>query len=187
MIYYLEEEEKWLYEMAWKLQEVNCKDRFTCKFNQVTGKGDSVAKEKQHDLKKYKVSNPDYTPSLEDGWKGSCNLPSGWMAKEKQHNLKKDRVSNPDETPSLEDGWKGSCNLPSGWMSKEKQHDLKKDKVSHPDETPSREDGWKGSGDLPSCWMAKQEQHDLKRDFLFLEYSLCFFLLRFAKCSVKKG
>ena len=54
----LEEEEKWLDEIAWKLQEENCKDRLTCKLNQVTGKGDSVAKEKQHDLKKDKVSNP---------------------------------------------------------------------------------------------------------------------------------
>ena len=63
-----------------------------------------MAKEKQHDLEKDKVSNCDKTPSLEDGWKRSCNLPSGWMLKEKQHDLEKDKVSNPDKTASLEDG-----------------------------------------------------------------------------------
>ena len=39
--------------------------------------------------------------TLEDGWKGSCDLPSGWMAKEKQHDIKKDKVSNPDESAIL--------------------------------------------------------------------------------------
>ena len=62
-----------------------------------------MAKEKQHGLKKDKVSNPDETHSLEVGWKGSCDLPSGWMVKEKQHDLKMDLLSNLDQSPSLED------------------------------------------------------------------------------------
>ena len=77
-----------------------------------------MAKEKQHDLKKDKVFNPDETHSLEDGWKEICNLPNGWLAK-KQYDIKKDKVSNPDDTISLEDGWEASCNLPSCWMAKE--------------------------------------------------------------------
>ena len=58
---------------------------------------------KQYAIKKDKLSNPDETRSMEDGWKGSCDLPSGWMAKEKQHDIKKDKVSNPDESASLEE------------------------------------------------------------------------------------
>ena len=63
-----------------------------------------MAKEDQQNLKKDKVSNDDEIPSLEDGWKESCKVPSGWRAKEDHQNLKKDKVSNGDESYSLEDG-----------------------------------------------------------------------------------
>ena len=69
---------------------------------------------KEYDIKKDKVSNPDETMSLKDGWKGRCDLPSGWKAKEKQQDIKKDKVSTPDETPCLEDNWKENSYLPSG-------------------------------------------------------------------------
>ena len=39
-----------------------------------------MAKEKQQDIKKDKVSTPDETPCLEDNWKENSYLPSGWMA-----------------------------------------------------------------------------------------------------------
>ena len=75
-----------------------------------------MAKEKQQDIKKDKLSNPDESPSLEDSWKENCMLPNGWMAK-KEYDIKKDKVSNTDETMSLKDGWKGRCDLPSGWKA----------------------------------------------------------------------
>ena len=43
-----------------------------------------MAKEDQQNLKKDKVSNDDETPSLEDGWMETFNVPSGWMAKKDQ-------------------------------------------------------------------------------------------------------
>ena len=50
-----------------------------------------MAKEKQHDIKKDKLSTPDETSCLEDNWKENRNLPNGWMAKIK--------ISRSDETP----------------------------------------------------------------------------------------
>ena len=40
-----------------------------------------MAKEKQHDIIKDKVSTPDETPCLENNWKENSNQSSGWMAK----------------------------------------------------------------------------------------------------------
>ena len=65
------------------------------------------------------------TSSLEDDWKVSCKVPSGWMAKEDQQNIKKDKVFNTDETASLEDAWREPCNVPSGWMAKEDDQNFK--------------------------------------------------------------
>ena len=43
----------------------------------------------------------DETSSLEDDWKESCNVPSGWMAKEDQLNLKKDSGTEHDPKPTF--------------------------------------------------------------------------------------
>ena len=90
----------------------------------------------------------DKTPSLEDGWKESCDLPSGWMAKEKQHDLKKDKVSNPDETSSLEDDWKEGCCLPIEAKSQE---------------------AWQGSGDQHNTWNIQEEQLKWEEEKAVLE------------------
>ena len=63
-----------------------------------------MGKEDQQNLKKDKVFNTDETPSQEDAWKETCNIPSAWMVKEDRQNLKKDKVSNEDET-FLSGGW----------------------------------------------------------------------------------
>ena len=122
-------------------------------------------KEDQQYLKKDKLSNYDETPSLEDGWKESCIVPSGWMAKKDQQNLKKDKVLNTDETPSLEDGWKYSCNIPSGLMDKEDHQNLKKYKVSNGEESYSLEDGL----DKPFEWNWEQEQCRIDKEKALLE------------------
>ena len=54
-----------------------------------------MAKEKQQDIKKEKVSTTHESPSLNESWKESCDLPSGRMSEEKQHDIKKDKLSTP--------------------------------------------------------------------------------------------
>ena len=72
----------------------------------------------------YQMQEEGKCSSLEESWKESCDLPSGWMKQENQQDFKKEMVISLDEHSSLEDGWTESCNLPSGWMKQDNQQNL---------------------------------------------------------------
>ena len=102
--------------------------------------------------------------SLDDGWKESCDLPSGWMTQDKQQDFKKEMVISLDKHSSLEDVWKQSCDLPKGWVRQKKQHPSKEEQVTSTEEKSSPDYGWQGSCDLPKGWVNQEKQQNSKED-----------------------
>ena len=117
---------------------------------------------------------------LDDDWKESCDLPSGWIKQEKQQqDFKNEMVISLDENSIREDGWKESWDLPRGWINKDNQHDFKKGKVTSLDEDIScsegekrnsqhdpnlTNEGWKGTKILPDELKHEVERRNTQHD-----------------------